>query len=249
MSSRTLLSSQQGRGRAMRFFRHTLPTSTPTARPPSRRSPCRRYFFVHSSPPAAARRALHADARNEEQIECDVCRRAGERGPERCRALLCHDVDAAHEVEKRRRDHREREDRDIAPGVIVALRREQPDEQRRKRDDAARAEADRGEERVSHARVKARLRPAVARLGDGGELPGVHKHRGEDGQDGRYLVGNGVDAVGIAPHEPFHQITVRHAHDPPEDSRGDQRHAVSEHLPPERGAVPGGAAARAFPCI
>lgn len=117
----------------------------------------------------------------------------------------------------------------------VALRREQPDEQRRKRDDAARAEADRGEERIPHARVKARLRPAVARLGNGGELPDVHKHRGEDGQDGRYLVGNGVDAVGIAPHEPFHQITVRHAHDPPEDSRGDQRHAVGEHLPPGRG--------------
>ena len=68
------------------------------AMPPSAQTPCRK------PPPADAR--MRADR------ACSPPRRVRSR---RCRALLCHDVDAAHEVGKRRRDH-EREDRDIAPG-------------------------------------------------------------------------------------------------------------------------------------
>ena len=48
------LSTQQGRGRAMRFFRATFPTRTPTASPPSRRTPYLRYFFVQRRQPAAS---------------------------------------------------------------------------------------------------------------------------------------------------------------------------------------------------
>ena len=34
--------------------------------------------YEQAAEECGSRRALHADARNEEQIECDVCRRAGE---------------------------------------------------------------------------------------------------------------------------------------------------------------------------
>ena len=171
---------------------------------------------------------------DEPQVQQDVGRRPHQRGPKGRRALFGHHIDAAHKVGEGRGGHGQGQHGDIPPRGVIGLVRQNADEQRRQGDDPARPQKDGGGEQVPYPPIEPQVGPPVpAALGNGGQLPGVHEYRGQNGQDGGDLIGHGVDAVGVSAQKPLDHIPVRHPHDPPEDGRGDQRDAIAQHLPPQ----------------
>ena len=178
---------------------------------------------------------LNTNPGDQNQVQHNVGTGTPDGGPQGKLTLFHDHINAAHEGGKCGEQHCQRQRGNVLPGTVVPGGGQKTDLQTAQNDNYAACQNHGTHKGAPYLTVELNMYLPFSRgFLNGRKLPGFHENCGKERQNGGYLAGNCIQAVGVRSQKIGNHVAVRNAGDPPENGGGDQGNAVAQHGLPQR---------------